>query len=91
MRASFLTRALVFNFDDYQNVASVSRPGIGGRVAVIFRKDLDLMVSSIVQDPEIRSKAIDKSNNEIDVFRMGAAYELSGSKPKVLLRIWKPF
>ena len=66
-------------FDDYEIFASLSRPGMGGGVAVLFRRGLGLQVRTIFLDPEGKSVVLDVSNGEGDAFRLVAVYAPTGA------------
>ena len=66
-------------FDDFEVYASLSRPGSGGGVAVLFRKGLDLEVWTIFLDPNGKLVVLDVRNSEGSAFRLVAVYAPTGA------------
>ena len=61
-------------FGDYEIFASPSLPGMGGGVAVLFRKPLGLEVRPIFKYPESKLVVLDVNGSEGGAFRLAAVY-----------------
>lgn len=62
------TRNLASIFEDHEIYASLNRPRMGGGVAVLIRKALNLEVRVIFLDPEDKMAILGVSNSKVTVY-----------------------